>query len=143
MDFAARAEGRMMNVGDALPVWTHDVRAAAMVPIADILRDPNPIHLDPASVAAVGLGDRVINQGPANLAYIMNMLANALPAHRIEEMDSRFLANVRDGDRVEAGGTVAQREGVRLTCDLWLNVAGAGPAVQARAVLVPRARPAY
>jgi acyl dehydratase len=127
-----------MKLGDSLPVWRHQVQAAAMVPIAEILRDPNPIHLDPAAVAAVGLGDRVINQGPANLAYIINMLAAAFPDHRLESLESRFLANVRADDRVEAGGTIAEIAGDRVTCDLWLEVEGSGPAVKARAVLAPR-----
>lgn len=128
----------MTNPDTPLPTLTHTVRAAAMVPIADILRDPNPIHLDPAAVKAAGLGDRVINQGPANLAYVMNMLARAFPDHRLEQMESRFLANVRDGDTVEAGGMITAREGNRITCEVWLNVADAGPAVKGRATLVRR-----
>lgn len=127
-----------MKPGDSLPVWRHRVQAAAMVPIAEILRDPNPIHLDPAAVAAVGLGDRVINQGPANLAYVINMLATAFPEHRLESLESRFLANVRADDRVEAGGTIAEISGDRITCDLWLEIEGSGLAVKTRAVLARR-----
>ena len=141
-----------MKAGDSLPVWQHRVEAAAMVPVAEILRDPNPIHLDPAAVAAIGLGDRVINQGPANLAYVVNMLAAAFPDHRLEALESRFLANVRADDLVEAGGTIDEidegrselfltDEGIdegRVTCDVWLNVEGGAPAVKGRAVLVPR-----
>jgi acyl dehydratase len=127
-----------MKPGDSLPVWRHQVQATAMVPIAEILRDPNPIHLDAAAVAAVGLGDRVINQGPANLAYVINMLAAAFPRHRLESLESRFLANVRADDLVEAGGTIAEISGDRIACDLWLDVEGSGPAVKARAVLTPR-----
>ena len=127
-----------MKAGNSLPVWRHRVEAAAMVPVADILRDPNPIHLDPAAVAAVGLGDRVINQGPANLAYVVNMLAAAFPGHRLEALESRFLANVRADDLVEAGGTIEAIDAERVTCDVWLNVEGGAPAVKGRAVLVPR-----
>lgn len=127
-----------MKAGDELPGWRHEVRASAMVPLAAILRDPNPIHLDPAAVAAAGLGDRVINQGPANLAYVVNMLGNALPNHRIERLDSRFLANVRDGDIVEARGTIVEATDDRVTCDVWLDLQGTGPAVRGRATLVRR-----
>lgn len=127
-----------MKAGDILPAWRHAVNAAAMVPIAGILRDPNPIHLDPAAVAAIGLGDRVINQGPANLAYVVNMLAAALPGHRLETLDSRFLANVRDGDTIEAGGTVTACDDDTVTCNVWLNVVGAGAAVTAIAALRAR-----
>jgi acyl dehydratase len=127
-----------MKPGDSLPVWRHQVQAEAMVPIAEILRDPNPIHLDPAAVAAIGLGDRVINQGPANLAYVINMLSAAFPGHHLDSLESRFLANVRAGDLVEAGGTIVELSGDRITCDLWLEVEGSGHAVKARAVLAPR-----
>lgn len=127
-----------MKVGDSLPAWRHGVEAPAMAPVARILRDPNPIHLDPAAVRAIGLGDRVINQGPANLAYVMNMLAAAFPKHRIETLESRFLANVRADDQVEAGGRIESIDGNRITCDVWLDVEGGRPAVKGRAVLVER-----
>lgn len=129
-----------MRVGDELPAWRHDVRAAAMVPMAAILRDPNPIHLDPAAVVAIGLGERVINQGPANLAYVINMLAAALPHHRLETLESRFLANVRDGDAVEARGIIVETKDDRITCDVRLDVIGSGSAVRGRATLVRRER---
>lgn len=127
-----------MKTGTRLPVWRYEVQAAAMVPLAAMLGDPNPIHLDPAAVAAAGLGDRVINQGPANLAYIVNMLGEALPGYRLEKLDSRFLANVRDGDVVEAHATVIEETGDRVICDLWLDIQGAGPAVRGSATLVRR-----
>ena len=41
---------------------------------AALARDPNPIHWDRAAVAERGLGDRLINQGPINLGYVVNML---------------------------------------------------------------------
>ncbi len=127
-----------MTAGDALPILRHLVEAAAIRPVAGLLQDPNPIHLDPGATAAAGLGDRVINQGPANLAYILNLLSDAFPLHRVETLNSRFLANVRAGDVVEAGGTVIARQGERIECDLWLRVVDVGPAVSAKATLVPR-----
>ena len=42
--------------------------------VAALFRDPNPVHWDHAEVAARGGGDRVINQSPINVAYIVNML---------------------------------------------------------------------
>ena len=61
------------------PLRIASISAADMQEWAQVLRDPNPIHLDPRAVAARGLGDRVINQGPANLAYIIAMLQAAFP----------------------------------------------------------------
>ena len=62
-------------VGDALaPFVIPGVSPEAMRQWSVFLADPNPIHLDVAVVKAKGLGDRVINQGPINVAYMMNML---------------------------------------------------------------------
>lgn len=127
-----------MTADHTLATWSHRVRAEDMRPLADILRDPNPIHLDPSAAAAAGLGDRVINQGPANLAYIVNLLAKAFPSYRLAGLQSRFLAAVRHGDMVEAGGRILSREADAIECELWLDVAGAGRAVAAKARLVPR-----
>lgn len=131
----------MTAVGDVLPVWRiESVSPDDMRRLADTLRDPNPIHLDPAAVARLGLGHRVINQGPANLAYIVNMLRAAFPGSRLLQLDARFLANVFGGDAVEAGGRITEVEasarGTQISCDTWLNVDGRGPAVSASAVLI-------
>ncbi|HEY0938519.1 MAG TPA: MaoC family dehydratase [Steroidobacter sp.] len=133
----------MMTVGDTLPVWRiESVNPQNMRRLAETLRDPNPIHLDPSAVAKLGLGDRVINQGPANLAYIINMLHAAFPGAQLLQLDARFLANVFGGDSVEASGriTAIADGGKRITCDTWLNVDGRGPAVSAQAQLLMGAR---
>lgn len=127
-----------MKAGDALPGLTHVVEPVAMKVVAEVLRDPNPIHLDPAAAAAAGLGDRVINQGPANLGYIVNMLQAALPQYRIAGLESRYLANVRGGDVVSAGGTVTAVEGDVVQCEVWLKGEGGAIAVGAVAKLVRR-----
>ena len=125
--------------GDALPALSHRVEPADMARLAEILRDPNPIHLDPAAATALGLGDRVVNQGPANLAYIVNMLVAALPGHRLVELDSRYLANVFGGDLVEAGGTITSVTDGAIECETWLKRGEGIVAVFAKATLVPRA----
>ena len=57
-----------MQVGDELaPFSVESVSAEAMAVLAEVLRDPNPIHLDPAAAAAAGLGNSRINKGPANI----------------------------------------------------------------------------
>ena len=74
--------------------------------LAAILRDPNPIHWDRAEVAARGLGDRLINQGPINVAYVCNAIAAWAGPTALRSLTVRFTANVFDGDEVVAGGTV-------------------------------------
>jgi len=111
-------------VGDDLPPFRiASVDPAAMKVWAVALHDPNAIHLDRAAVAAKGLGDRVINQGPANLAYIINMLRAALPGGVIRSLDVRYVDNVFEGDDVTAGGTITAIEGPEATCDVWLKAA--------------------
>nr|ART35586.1 A54 [uncultured bacterium] len=115
------------SVGDALPPFIiESVSPDAMKDWAVFLADPNPIHLDVEVVKAKGLGDKVINQGPINVAYMMNMLMAAFPGGRIESMDSRFLDNVYAGDKVVASGTVTAVGGNRIDCAFTLDAEGRG-----------------
>jgi acyl dehydratase len=114
-------------LGDTLPPFTiESVSPEAMKEWAVFLADPNPIHLDAEVVKAKGLGDRVINQGPINVAYMMNMLMRAFPGGRITAMDSRFLDNVYGGDRATVTGKVAAIEGSAVTCEFVLEIEGRG-----------------
>ena len=126
--------------GDLLPpVQIAVVDPATMKEWAVFLRDPNPIHLDPDIVKAKGLGDRVINQGPINVAYLINMLNAAYPSGSIESLDTRFLDNVYGGDTVEAFGTVeavSQRDGATIvSCDIGLRVKGRKLAISGTATV--------
>lgn len=116
-----------MIVGDTIPEWVvESVPAEKMKTMALLLRDPNPIHWDVDAVQRLGLGDRVINQGPTNQAYVINMLLSWLedPA-RLKSIRVRFVGNVLAGDRVVAGGKVtALRNDAGLPvadCEVWLE----------------------
>jgi 3-hydroxybutyryl-CoA dehydratase len=116
-----------MNAGDALaPFRIAAVSPDGMKAWAKFLHDPNPIHLDPAVVKAKGLGERVINQGPANLAYLINMLQAAFPGEFIESLEVRYVDNVFGGESVEAGGTVKEVDASRrrVACEVWLRAEG-------------------
>ncbi len=64
-----------VDIGTSVPEWRlARVTDARMRLLAAILRDPNPIHWDRDEVAARGLGDRLINQGPTNVGYVCNAL---------------------------------------------------------------------
>jgi 3-hydroxybutyryl-CoA dehydratase len=110
--------------------WTTEVSADAMRDLADLLADPNPIHLDPA--AARG---RVINQGPANCGYVIAMLREAFPDAEVRRLRFRFLAPVRAGDRVTAGGEIAEQDGPDVRCRVWLDIDGGPRAVEGSATL--------
>lgn len=128
-------------IGNPLTPFTIDaVSPESMKAWAVFLADPNPIHLDVDVVKAKGLGDRVINQGPTNVAYIINMLHNSFPGCQIEELDSRFLDNVYGGDRIETFGTVtdvSKSDGAtRIRCDIGLRVEGRGDVISGTATVV-------
>jgi 3-hydroxybutyryl-CoA dehydratase len=105
-------------------------RPEAMVDFADLLDDPNPIHLD--ETAARG---RVINQGPINAGYLIAMLRAAYPDASISSLRLRFLANVRGGDHVTAGGEVVREDGPDLHCAVWLDIDDGPRAVEGSATL--------
>jgi 3-hydroxybutyryl-CoA dehydratase len=126
-----------ISVGDPLPPFViESVSADAMKNWAVFLADPNPIHLDPEVVKAMGLGDKVINQGPANVAYVANMLMAAIPGARIERMDNRFVDNAYAGDRLVASGSVTAVDGNRITCDTLLIANDARTVITGTATLI-------
>jgi acyl dehydratase len=131
-----------VEVGDQVPEWRlASVSPDHMAVMAAILRDPNPIHWDAAEVAKRGLGDRLINQGPINVAYICNALAAWAGPTALRSLTVRFTANVFAGDAVVAGGVVTEVEvddegdTTLVRCDVWLDRAGGERAVEGRAVI--------
>lgn len=119
--------------------WSLEVRADLMHTMADLLDDPNPIHLDPEAVSRLGLGDRVINQGPTNCGYVVSMLLDAYPGATIRSLRLRLVGQVRGGDRVVAGGRVESSEragdGRLVRCAVWLDVERGARAVEGTATV--------
>lgn len=116
-------------VGESLPELVVDsVDPEKMKTMAALLRDPNPIHWDVESVQTLGMGDQPVNQGPNNMAYLVNLLAAyAGGFDRVRRLQVRFLANVFAGDRLVAGGVVTEVDtpesagDVLARCDVWLR----------------------
>lgn len=115
-------------VGNLLPPYTIErVDAEKMKTMALLLRDPNPIHWDVESVRSLGMGDRPVNQGPNNMAYLVNMLAAyAGGLDRVTRLSVRFLSNVFAGDQLVAGGRVTDVDAAtgEVDCDVWLRRKG-------------------
>jgi acyl dehydratase len=130
-----------LAAGSELGPWTIEhVDPEKMKVFAVVLADPNPIHLDPQAVKAAGLGERVINQGPASFGYVLNMLREAAPEASVRELRVRLTANVFEGERVAAAGRVESSEvrngERRFHCSVWLDVEGGRRALQGTATLV-------
>lgn len=114
------------------PSWNlYDVSASEMIFWADLLDDPNPIHADPEAARRLGFGNRTVNPGPVNLAYVLNLVAQQFDATVPSRITARFLGNVMAGDDVTAvlvdqtangGSVILQRNGddVVLQADFTL-----------------------
>lgn len=119
-----------MRPGDELRGPEITVDPQPMKVLAALLRDPNMIHLDPAVTAGLGMGDRVVNQGPLNLGYVHTLLEQH---GRVVASRFRFHGNVVAGDRVVAGARVTAVDGDRVDLEVWLDVAGGRRAVSGTA----------
>ncbi|EME56987.1 hypothetical protein G352_21866 [Rhodococcus ruber BKS 20-38] len=131
-------------VGQQIPELTVDaVDPARMKTLSALMRDPNPIHFDRNAAAALGLGERTVNQGPSNIAYVVSMLGSwAGGVDRVTGYRFRFLGNVFEGDRLRAAGVVTDVEdtadGLLVRCDLTLDVLGGARVLEGTGtVLVP------
>ncbi len=112
--------------GDEIPPWEMPVvDPARMRTMAAILRDPYPVHWDRDANAALGLPGRVINQGPLNLGYIVNMLIAWAGPSCVRRLTVSFGRPVLDGESVTARGrvTAVADDGAerRATCEVWLE----------------------
>ena len=94
------------------------------IPIALILRDTNPLHLDRVYAQERGLPD-VVQQGPLNQAYLYRYFTSLLhDPWDLVATKMRFAANVFPDDILTCGGEVLAlaplEEGAGIvTCALW------------------------
>ena len=94
------------------------------IPIALILRDTNPLHLDRVYAQERGLPD-VVQQGPLNQAYLYRYFTSLLhDPWDLVATKMRFAANVFPDDILTCGGEVlavaplATGGGI-VTCAVW------------------------
>lgn len=127
--------------GDTIVGREIEVRAEPMKTVAALLNDPNPIHWDTRVVAALGLGDAPVNQGPLNMGYLQSTLAQWAGGHgRLREFRVRFAGNVFAGQTVRPGGTVTEvrTDGAQrlADCEVWLDVVDGDRVLHGRALIV-------
>lgn len=101
-------DGQAVQPGDALPSFVvGDIDRDRIVAIMKIMRDTNPIHENVELARRLGFRG-LVNQGPANMSYVVNMLvAWAGDPAAIRSLDFRFHDNVVPGDRLTARAEVA------------------------------------
>jgi len=110
-------------------VREEDIRIMAL-----LLRDSNPIHFDLDAVAEAGLGNRVINQGGATMAYVIDYVAECAGGRSaIRTIDCSFRANVFAGDDVVVGAVVRSVEvagaDTLVELEVWADVVGGRRAI--------------
>ena len=121
-----------------LTPWTiAGVPGAEMAAWCRALNDDNPIHLEREAAERLGFGPNRVNPGPANLAYLMNMVMLDDPQAEIARVDASFLANLVEDETAVAVGEVVAPD--RVTASLHRPTSGA-PVVEAVFQLRPRTR---
>ena len=125
-------------VGDAIPPFRMErVTPERMKTVAAIFRDPTPLHWDREVTRAIGFEGKLLNQSPINLGYVINMLLSWAGPTCIRRLRAEFPLPVFDGDRVTAGGVVADLvqtdDEVVAVCDVWLDRDDGSRTVSARA----------
>lgn len=136
-----------VGVGSPIPPLQVTVDPEKMKVMAALLSDPTPIHFDTRALAALGMDERPVNQGPLNMGYLQTMLARwAGGRDRVLDFRVRFLGNVLAGDVVRAHGVVTDlRDGDRgrvATCDIALDVVGGAVALSGTAEVLLDEAPA-
>ncbi|MFZ0971845.1 MAG: MaoC/PaaZ C-terminal domain-containing protein [Solirubrobacteraceae bacterium] len=129
---------REVQVGQQLePFVIESVDPEPMKTMAAILQDPNPIHFDPASTHALGMGDKTVNQGPTNVTWLTEFVQRfAGGPGRLVTIKIRFLGNVFSGDRFECTGTVTAVDAEAGTAELEVGATSDGrPALGGTAVI--------
>lgn len=127
-----------IKVGQQLdPLVIEAVDPEKMKLMAALLHDPNPIHFDVESVRELGMGDRVINQGPSNLSYVLNMVTRwSGGVQTLRSVEFRLLGNVFAGDRVECNGEVTDIDSEAGTVTVTVDAQVSGRPVVSGTVTV-------
>jgi acyl dehydratase len=96
--------------------------------------DTNPVHNDAELVEKLGLRGPVA-QGPASLAYVINMLMDWQPDGMLERFSFRFEDVVTVGDEPTARGVVTAVDGGGAVVDVSLGLQTGATAVRGTATM--------
>jgi len=75
---------------------------------------------------SIGLGEKTINQGQANIAYIINAIDQNFPNSEIIRLNNKMTDSIFEGDQVNVSGYIenisTKNDSIIITCHLKLNV---------------------
>ena len=108
---------QLPTVGDNLPPITKQLTQAKIDRYADASGDQNPLHTNPA-VAAIGPFGGTIAHGMLILAFVSQMMETSFGNAWCGELDVRFRAPARPGDKVTAAGRVIRTDGEKVVCEV-------------------------
>ena len=113
----------IFELGSELPVFkVPEVDSEKMKTMSALMSDPNPIHWDVEAVRGLGMGDRAVNQGPNNMAYVINALAEWFGGPDcFRRLRVRFNGNVFAGDLLEVHGEISQIKDEEAEIDIRLT----------------------
>jgi acyl dehydratase len=108
--------------GMELPPFTmEEIKLEQVAELMELMEDVNPVHTDAELAARLGLRGPVA-QGPASLAYVINMLLDWRGDAFLERLEFRFQDTVTVGDTATTHGTVHAVDGDKVTCDVSLGL---------------------
>lgn len=111
-----------LAVGQLLPPFVADTDGQRMKTVAALLNDPVPLHFDVEAVEALGYGNRLLNQGPITVSFLIEAVSRfAGGHHNLRRFDVRLLGSVYDGEQVHCGGTVTAVDAEALSAELELE----------------------
>lgn len=98
-----------LSVGDELVRTVENLRGSDMKLVAALLQDPYPPHYDPRRAEELGYPG-LLNQGPSNLAYILQPIVRELDSpSKLASFDMRFHDMVFEGETVTVTATVEEK----------------------------------
>ncbi|MEW5947438.1 MAG: MaoC/PaaZ C-terminal domain-containing protein [bacterium] len=108
-----------VNPGDPTPEQKNKVGKYLPIYYAGASGDFNPIHIDPEFGKMVGLGGNIL-QGLCTMGFVAKMHTDwAQDPGRLKRLKVRFSKPVLPNDTVVVKGTVKEKGGGALRCEVW------------------------